>query len=119
MSYVEGFLIPVPHDKRDAYLAVAEKAAPIFREYGATEVVECWGQDLQDGKVTDFRKAVKAEADENVVFSWIVYPSKAVRDEAVQKVFSDPRMQFDNDEMPFSMQRMIFGGFETMLRQGD
>ncbi len=116
MAYVEGFLIPVPEANRDAYLELAARAAPLFREFGALEVVECWGSDIPDGKVTDFKMAVKAEPGENVVFSWIVYPSKAVRDEAVQKVFTDPRMKMDEMEMPFSGQRMIFGGFDVILK---
>ncbi len=116
MAYVEGFLVPVPVANRDAYLELAARAAPLFREYGALEVVECWGADLPGGKVTDFRMAVKAEADETVVFSWIVYPSKAVRDDAVQKVFTDPRMQIEGMEMPFSGQRMVFGGFDMILK---
>ncbi len=116
MAYVEGFLVPVPEANRQAYLELAARAAPLFREYGALEVVECWGADIPDGKVTDFRRAVKAEAGENVVFSWIVYPSKAVRDEAVQRVFSDPRMAMDETTCPFDGQRMVFGGFDVLLK---
>ncbi len=117
MAYVEGFLIPVPEDGKEAYLALARRAAPLFLEHGASEVVECWGEDLKDGKVTDFKMAVKAEPGENVVFSWIIYPSKAVRDEAVRKVFEDPRMKMDDEDTPFSMQRMIFGGFDVVLSE--
>ena len=114
MEYVDGFVIPVPADKKDAYRDMAAKAAPIFKEYGATRIVECWGDDLPEGKLTDFRGAVKAEGGENVVFSWIVYPSKAVRDEANAKILKDPRMQPEGD-MPFDGKRLIFGGFETLL----
>ncbi|WP_061929428.1 DUF1428 domain-containing protein [Aureimonas sp. AU22] len=116
MAYVEGFLVPVPEANRQAYLELAARAAPLFREYGALEVVECWGADIPDGKVTDFRRAVKAEAGETVVFSWIIYPSKSVRDEAVEKVFKDPRMDMDEATMPFSGQRMVFGGFDMILK---
>lgn len=119
MAYVEGFLVPVPEANKQAYLDLATRAAALFREYGALEVVECWGSDLPDGKVTDFRMAVKAEAGENVVFSWIVYPSKAVRDEAVEKVFKDPRMAMDETAFPFSGQRMVFGGFDLILKDAD
>jgi uncharacterized protein YbaA (DUF1428 family) len=117
MSYIDGFVIPVPADKKQAYRDMAAKAAPIFQEYGAIRIVECWGDDLPDGKVTDFRGAVKAEAGEGVVFSWIVYPSKAVRDEANRKVMQDPRMKPEGD-MPFDGKRMIFGGFELLLDTG-
>jgi uncharacterized protein YbaA (DUF1428 family) len=117
MTYVDGFVIPVPAGKKEAYREMAAKAAPIFREYGATRIVECWGDDVPEGKVTDFRGAVKAEAGETVVFSWITYPSKAVRDAANEKVMKDPRMKPEGD-MPFDGKRMIFGGFETLVDTG-
>ena len=113
MSYVDGFVIPVPAGKKEAYRKIAAAAAPMFKEHGATHVVECWGDDVPDGKVTDFKRAVNAEAGENVVFSWIVWPSKAARDEGNKKVMADPRMKMEGD-MPFDMQRMIFGGFEIL-----
>jgi uncharacterized protein YbaA (DUF1428 family) len=115
MSYVDGFVIPVPSDKREAYLKMAQEAAPIFREHGATRVVECWGTDVPDGKVTDFKRAVNAEPSESVVFSWIVWPSKAARDEGNRKVMEDPRIEAHFSAMPFDGKRMIFGGFEVML----
>jgi uncharacterized protein YbaA (DUF1428 family) len=87
--------------------------APIFKEYGATRLVEYWGDDLPDGKVTDFKRAVKAEADENVVFSWVVWPSKAVRDATSKKLMEDPRMK--PEDMPFDGKRLIYGGFELLL----
>lgn len=115
MPYVDGFVIPVPKAKRDAYRKMAEMGAPIFKEHGALKVVECWGDDVPDGKVTSFPMAVKKEADEDVVFSWIVWPSKAARDAGNKKVFEDPRMQMPPDGMPFDGKRMIIGGFEVML----
>jgi uncharacterized protein YbaA (DUF1428 family) len=114
MSYIDGFVIPVPAGKKEAYRAMAAKAAPIFKEFGATRIVECWGDDIPDGKVTDFKGAVKAESGENVVFSWIVWPSKAVRDEGNRKVMEDPRMKM-TDDMPFDGKRLIYGGFEVLL----
>ncbi len=114
MSYVDGFVIPVPADGKQAYLDMAAKAAPIFHEYGAIRVVECWGDDVPDGKVTDFKGAVKAEQGENIVFSWIEWPSKEVRDAGMAKVMTDTRMQPDGD-MPFDGKRMIYGGFAPML----
>ena len=118
MSYVDGFVIPVPAGNKDAYREMAAKAAPIFEEYGAERIVECWGDDVPDGKVTDFKGAVKAQSDETVVFSWIVYPSKEVRDEANKKIMEDPRMKMA-DDMPFDGQRLIFGGFEVLLDTGE
>jgi uncharacterized protein YbaA (DUF1428 family) len=117
MSYVDGFVVPVPAGKKAAYKETASKAAPIFMEYGATRVVECWGDEIPDGKVTDFKRAVDAKAGENVVFSWMVWPSKAVRDAGMKKVMEDPRMKMTPD-MPFDMKRMIVGGFEVLLDTG-
>jgi uncharacterized protein YbaA (DUF1428 family) len=119
MSYVDGFVIPVPLDKKQAYEELARLAAPIFHEYGALRVVECWGSALPDGKVTDFRRSVQAEEGENVVFSWIVWPSKEVRDAGQAKVMSDPRMKVPGGKMPFDGKRMIFGGFDVMLDTGE
>lgn len=115
MSYVDGFVIPVPAGKKQAYRDLAARAAPIFLEHGATRVVECWGDDVPDGKVTDFKGAVKAEEGEVVVFSWIVWPSKEAREAGNRKVMADPRMKMEGEETPFDAKRMIFGGFEVLL----
>lgn len=114
MGYADGFVVPVPEGNKEAYRSMAAKAAPIFREHGATRVVEAWGDDVREGKVTDFRRAVKAEDGENVVFSWIEWPSKEVRIEGWKKVMDDPRMKPEGD-MPFSGQRMFWGGFAPIL----
>ncbi|WP_437502390.1 DUF1428 domain-containing protein [Sorangium sp. So ce1099] len=115
MSYVDGFVVPVPADKKEAYRALAEKAAAVFKKHGATRVVECWGDDVPDGKITDFKGAVKAQPGEVVVFSWIVWPSKEARDEGNKKVMEDPLMNMDNETTPFDAKRMIFGGFDVLL----
>ncbi|AGO55341.1 YbaA [Serratia plymuthica 4Rx13] len=115
MNYVDGFVVAVPAANKEAYLKLAAAAAPLFKEFGATRIVECWGNDVPEGKLTDFRGAVKAEADEVVVFSWIEYPSKAARDAANEKMMNDPRMKTLGEQMPFDGKRMIFGGFEPIL----
>ena len=115
MKYVEGIVAAVPAANKEAYIKHAAAAAPIFKEFGATRVVECWGDDIPDGKVTDFRGAVKAKDDEVVVFSWFEYPSKEVRDAANEKMMTDPRMQNMGESMPFDGKRMIFGGFVPVL----
>ena len=115
MNYIDGFSIPVPASKKKDFVAQAAKMAPIFKEFGAKRVVECWGDDVPDGKVTDFKGAVKAKDDEIVVFSWIEYPSKEVRDAANKRMMEDPRMKEMGDDMPFDGKRMIFGGFAPVL----
>ncbi len=114
MSYVDGFVIAVPTANKDAFRKMAAEIATVFREHGALRVVECWGNDVPEGKVTDFRGAVKAEEGETVVFSWVEWPSKAVRDEGNRKIMEDPRMK-EPDMMVFDGKRMIFGGFETLV----
>lgn len=114
MSYIDGFVIPVPLEKKQAYIKMAQKAQAIYLEYGALRVVEAWGDDLQKGKVNDFRTAVIAEESEAVVFSWIEWPDKATRDAGNAKIMTDHRMQMSED-MPFSGARLIYGGFATLL----
>jgi uncharacterized protein YbaA (DUF1428 family) len=116
MSYVDGFVTPVPSAKREAYRQHAADAAALFKEFGATSVVECWGDDVPEGKVTSFTMAVKREPSESVVFSWIVWPSRAQRDEAWKKVMADPRMRPGAMTMPFDGKRLIYGGFEVLLQ---
>jgi uncharacterized protein YbaA (DUF1428 family) len=115
MSYVDGFVLAVPKGNKQAYLEHAKKSLPLFKEYGAKRMVECWGDDVPDGKTTDFHRAVKSEPNEEVVFSWIEWPSKEVRDAGMKKMMEDPRMQ--NMQMPFDGKRMIFGGFAPILDQ--
>lgn len=113
MNYVDGFLAAVPADEREAFLAHARAALAVFKENGALRVVECWGDDVPEGKVTDFRRAVRAEDGEVVVFSWIEWPSREVRDAGMKAVMEDARMR--GMTMPFDGQRMVFGGFRPVL----
>ena len=113
MSYIDGYLVPVPTDRKDAYKAMAELAAPIFREYGATRVVEAWGDDLPDGKLTDFKRAVALKDGETVAVGWITWPDKAVRDAGWEKLMQDDRMM-GGEAPPFDAQRMIYAGFEVV-----
>ena len=115
MNYVDGFVAAVPTANREIYRRHAEKAAVVFKEYGALNVVECWGDDVPEGKLTSFSMAVKREENEMVVFSWITWPSRQVRDEAWKKVMADPRLQPDTNPMPFDGKRLIYGGFEVIV----
>ncbi len=115
MAYVDGFVLAVPKDKVEQYKAIASQCAPIWKEYGAIDYVECIGDDTPYGKVTSFPRAVQATEDEVVVFSWIVYPSKEVRDAANKKIMSDERLEKMMNPMPFDGSRMIFGGFQPFL----
>ena len=119
MSYVEGFIVPVPAGNQEEYRRQAAEAEPLFKEFGAARMVEAWGDDVPEGKVTDFRMAVQAKEDENVVFSWFEYPSKEARDAANEKMRADPRMKAFGDNMPFDGKRMIMGGFAPFLDQGE
>jgi uncharacterized protein YbaA (DUF1428 family) len=115
--YVEGFLLAVPTANKEKYREHAEKAVPIFKEFGMTRMVECWADDVPNGKVTDMKRAVQATPDETVVFSWCEYPDKQTRDAANAKMMSDPRMA-EMGEMPFDGKRMIFSGFTPILEKG-
>lgn len=118
MTYVDGFVIPVPPGKKEAYRDMAAKAAAVFREYGALQVVEAWEDDVPDGKVTDFRRAVQARDGERIVFSWIIWPSRQARDEGNKHVMADARMHPTGEDVPFDMKRMIFGGFTSIVQSG-
>ena len=88
MNYIDGFVTPVQAENKEKYLAHVKIVVPMFKEYGALKVVECWGDDVPDGKLTSFPMAVKKEPNETVVFSWIVWPSREVRDEAWGKIMA-------------------------------
>ena len=113
--YVQGFIVPVPADKQDAYREVAEKFWPIAHDNGAIEHVEAWEADVSDGKQTDFRRAVALEEGEKVVFSWVTWPDKATCDAGSKKMMEDPRMDPKVNPMPFDGARMIFGGFTPVV----
>lgn len=113
MVYVQGFVAAVPKANKEAYIKHSEEAYEYFKKYGATRYVECWGDDVPKGKVTDFYMAVQAKEDEVPIFSWIEYPDKATYDEANRKMMEEPEMM--NMEMPFDGMRMIYGGFTTVV----
>lgn len=113
MKYIDGFVAAVPTSQQKEYLRHARDAAVVFKEFGALNVVETWGDDVPDGKLTSFPMAVQRKPDETVVFSWVTWPSKAARDEGMKKFMEDPRMQ--DMQMPFDGQRMIYGGFQVIL----
>ena len=112
-GYTDGFVVPVPESKREDYRALASKMAKVFRQHGATRVVEALSDDVPKGEVTDFYRAVKAEDGEKVVFSFIEWPDKATRDTAWEKIMSDESLKPEG-EMPFSGQRMFWGGFDKI-----
>jgi uncharacterized protein YbaA (DUF1428 family)/uncharacterized glyoxalase superfamily protein PhnB len=115
MSYIDGFIAAVPTANREVYRRFAEDAAAVFKCHGALKLIECWGDDVPDGVATSFPMAVKKQEDETVVFSWIVWPSKAARDEGWRQVMQEPSMQPGKAAMPFDGKRMIYGGFETLV----
>lgn len=115
MAYVDGFVAAVPTTNRELFRKHAEAAASVFKEHGALKVVECWGDDVPDGEVTSFPMAVKCDKDETVVFSWILWPSRAARDDGMKKALADPRLKPDANPMPFDGKRAIFGGFEAIV----
>lgn len=117
MSYIDGFVLAVPTASKEAYKQCALAAAAVFKENGAIKVVECWGDDVPEGKLTSFPMAVKCEKDETVVFSWILWPSKKMRDEGMKNAMADPRLQPEANPMPFDGKRMIFGGFEIIVEE--
>ncbi len=115
MNYVDGFVAAVPTANRERFRQHAQEAAAVFREHGALQVIECWGDDVPEGKLTSFPMAVQRKDDETVVFSWIVWPSRDARDRGMKKVMDDPRVQPDANPMPFDGKRMIYGGFEVLV----
>ena len=117
MSYVDGFVVPVPKKKVKAYVAISKKAGQVWKDHGALEYVECVADDVKPGKWTSFPQSVKLKKDEVVVFSYIIYKSRAARDKCMAKVMKDPRLadMMDPKKMPFDGKRMFWGGFRMMV----
>jgi uncharacterized protein YbaA (DUF1428 family) len=123
VSYFDGFVIAVPTANKQKFIEHAQLGDSVFLDLGATGILECWADDIRDGRLTDFRKAVLAKDDETVVFSWIEWPDKATRDAAFAKMSewmnnpetADPRMHPEKNPMPFDGQRLIFGGFAPIV----
>ena len=119
MSYIDGFVIAVPAANKQKFIEHARLGDSVFTDLGATRVVECWGDDVRDGKVTDFRKAVQAKEDETVVFSWIEWPDKATREAGMARLHdvmqSDERFDAAKHPPPFDGKRVIMGGFTPVL----
>ena len=117
MRYVDGYVVPVPKEKLQAYRRLALKAAKIWKEHGALEVRECLAEDVKVGKLTSFPESVKLKPGETVVFSWIAFKSRADRDRVNARVMKDPRLagMMDPKDMPFDGKRMVYGGFEVIV----
>lgn len=119
MSYIDGFIIAVPKTNKEKFIQHAQTADAAFMELGAIRVFECWEDDVPDGKVTDFRRAVQAKEDEAVVFSWVEWPDKTTRDAGMKQMMndmeSDPRINSEKNPMPFDGMRMVFGGFAPVV----
>jgi uncharacterized protein YbaA (DUF1428 family) len=117
MSYVDGFVLPVPKKSLAAYRRMARRAGKVWREHGALEYKECVADDVKPGKYTSFPQSVKLKADETVVFAWIVYKSRAHRDRVNAKVMADPRLadMMDPKQLPFDGKRMFWGGFKPIV----
>jgi uncharacterized protein YbaA (DUF1428 family) len=117
MAYVDGFVVPVPKKKLKAYQAMAKKASKVWRDHGALDYKECVADDVKPGKVTSFPQSVKLKKDEIVVFSYVVYKSRAARDRCMAKVMKDPRLasMMDPKNMPFDGKRMFYGGFKVIV----
>ncbi|HBA33244.1 MAG TPA: DUF1428 domain-containing protein [Gammaproteobacteria bacterium] len=117
MHYIDGFVAAVPTANKALYIQHAREAAVYFKKHGALKLVECWGDDVPEGALTSFPKAVHCKDDETVVFSWIVWPSREVRDAGMKKVMAEDAMNADNNPMPFDGGRMIFGGFQMVVNE--
>ena len=117
MTYVDGFLLAVPKASKNSYISLSEKVATIYKKHGALSVCECWGDDLPEGEINSMHTAVMRKPDEAVVFSWVIWPDKAVRDNVHDKIVETMHEELGSDPVPFDGSRMIFGGFDVILDQ--
>lgn len=115
MDYIEGIVAAVPTKNKDEFIKHASEAAAVFKEHGATRLVECWGDNIPSGEITSFPLAVKCKEDETVVFSWVVWPSREARDTGMEAVMNDSRMSEEINPMPFDGTRLIYGGFQMIV----
>jgi uncharacterized protein YbaA (DUF1428 family) len=117
MNYVDGFVLAVPTANKEKYIDLAMKAAPIFKKHGAISVIECWGDEVPEGKLTSFPMAVQRKPDETVLFSWIVWKDKKAREIGMEKAMNDMSADMEKCKEVFDNQRMIYGGFEMIVKE--
>ena len=115
MEYIEGLVAAVPNKNKSKYIEHAKRTASIFKSRGALRLVECWGDDVPVGEITSFPQAVKCQPDETVVFAWIVWPSKEIRDAGMEAIMTDEKMNAEMTQMPFDGSRLIYGGFQKVV----
>ena len=115
MEYIDGLVAAVPNENRDEYIEHARRTASIFKSHGALKLIECWGDNVPDGEVTSFLKAVKCQSNETVVFSWIVWPSKEIRDAGMEAIMKDEKLKLEMTQMPFDGTRLMYGGFSKVV----
>lgn len=115
MEYIDGLVAAVPTANKSKYIEHARRSASIFKRHGAVRLVECWGDDVPPGEVTSFPQAVKCQADETVVFSWIVWPSREIRDAGMKAIMQDEQMSSEMTQMPFDGMRLMYGGFQKVI----
>lgn len=114
MSYVDGFVAAVPEENKESFVEHAKVMASVFKDYGALQVVDTWGDDVPDGEITSFPLAVQKKEGETIVFSWVIWPSKEARNAGWESSMKDPRMDSDTNPMPFDGKRLIYGGFNIV-----
>lgn len=115
MNYIDGVVIPVATANKELYIEYAQKMAPLFKKHGALKVIDCWGDSVPEGELTSFPKSVQLKADETVVFSWVVWPSKEIREKGWQDMEDELNQLFEKNPMPFDGKRMIYGGFQMII----